>query len=197
MSYCSCWQCIRSGPRDLEIHTLRICLRSIKILRSMKRDRLVAKDVFPRCNLRWNCDRPRVVVCDQRVRGPCAGCRRAIYESSFIDLGEQKGGLVNGGAITVARCEVVHDGAFVRGGPDGPLKLHSTTSCNCHICTARRRAHVTDDVRGTVVTDKAKVRVLWDRPARHCWWRVLILETGLVARIVDAISYYSLDNAVG
>lgn len=81
---------------------MRVRLRSVEILCGVKRDRLVAKDVFTSCDVGWDGNSPGIVVCDHGVACPSARRGGPVDEASFIDFAEQEGGLVNGGAVAVA-----------------------------------------------------------------------------------------------
>ena len=86
------------------------------------------ENIRPASNTRWDGDDPRVVIRDQVVRGPSTGSRGVGNETLFVDLKELEAGFVDGGASTVAGCQVINDRSFVRGRPCVPFHRYGSTS---------------------------------------------------------------------
>lgn len=110
----------------------------------MQGDDFVAPDVVAGGEVLRNLDNPRVVVGDQLRRAPGAGERGVVDQTNGGDLEELKGGLVDGGAVTVAVGQHINDGADVRVRPGGPVRLD---------CVAGRHGGIAACVGGILVAD--------------------------------------------
>lgn len=141
---------LRSRATDHKVDALRVVLSSIVAPSSVQRDYLMTKHVRTSFQRRGNRDDPGVVVGDEIVSTPCAGCWAAL-QANLIDLGELEGGLVDLCAVIVgAWGEVVEYGSFVAGWPGVPEKLHGLSRNDGDMSFAWCTGLVADNVSGLV-----------------------------------------------
>ena len=104
----------------------RIQLRGANIIRRMQGDDLVAQNVVAVLDGLWDRDVPRAVGLAEDIIRPPPGFAAADAElqlAHLLDLEELQLGLVDGGAVAVAGCQVGDDGSVVRLGPCRPVQV--------------------------------------------------------------------------
>lgn len=150
------------------------------LVSAVKGNNLVAKDIEARRDRRRDLDKPRVVVGDERIGGPCAWSARsprALDQAELINLEELKRVLVNAFAAGAAVGEIIDNRTLVGFGPSVPLDENALSGSYNRMSLGVGCALVADDVRGSkrLWADKAIVRVAGS-PARNSWGVLLVRE---------------------
>lgn len=120
----------------------------------------MSQDIIARSNVRWNLQRPAIVVCDQFTCTPYTSGRACFYQADSIDLVEQQFRLVNILAIAITVGQVGYDGTEVTYRPVCPLQLYRTTCFDGCSCLSRCGAQMANDIWGVIVVDVSIVDIL-------------------------------------
>lgn len=146
---------------------MRIILCPVRLIRRVKCNDLMPKDVISWGNTAGYGDSPAVVGGEKFVSGPLPRDYGTIEKPFAVNLVELEFGLVYRGTLAITVGKVVDDGTVMRVWPFGPLDLDSTTSRNSGVQSCRSGSFVADDVGVTVIprVDKPRVFVFWDRPS--------------------------------
>lgn len=182
-----------SGASHLKVDALRVGLGSVGVASRVKGNDLMSENIVARSDTGRDGDGPGVAVGNEVVAGPVTRVG-ATVETALCDLSEGEAGLVDRAAVSVARGEVVNDGAVVRLRPGVPLKSHGATSGHNGVVARGSGLLVANDVGITegIGFDEAVVLV-GGRPADgigRCSMRN-------ATAVLDAIGDDSLDVTVG
>ena len=149
--------------------TLRVELSAVVALTAVQGNDFVANDIVASLQILGDSSSRGEVGLDKVVGGPCSSAAWSD-QTSLRDLAPAKSAGSEGGAVTVARSDVVDDGALVAVGPGVPVEGQLGASCDVGVEPGGGRALVAVDVVGAQGSGLDEPKILVQRiPTSSLW----------------------------